>query len=164
MSNIQATLHLMCGKIGAGKSTLATRLATTPNTILVSEDHWLSRLYPDEIIALPDYVRCASRLRAAIGPHVESLLRIGVSVVLDFQANTVAARKWMQTLFEHAAAAHQLHFLDVPDAVCKARLRVRNAAGNHEFAASDAEFDLITSYFVPHDEVEGFNVLHYKGS
>jgi hypothetical protein len=74
MSNIQATLHLMCGKICAGKSTLAMRLATTPNTIIVSEDHWLSRLYPDEIVALPDYIRCASRLRAAMGPHVESLL------------------------------------------------------------------------------------------
>src|SRR5450759_150889 len=69
MSNIQATLHLMCGKICAGKSTLAMRLATTPNTIIVSEDHWLSRLYPDEIVALPDYIRCASRLRAAMGPH-----------------------------------------------------------------------------------------------
>ena len=30
-----------------------------------------------------------------------------------------------------AGAAHRLHFLDVPDDVCKARLRQRNAAGTH---------------------------------
>ena len=40
------TLHMICGKIAAGKSTLARRLADQPNTILISEDVWLSTLYP----------------------------------------------------------------------------------------------------------------------
>jgi hypothetical protein len=34
----------------------------------------------------------------------------------------------MRGIFEAAGAAHQLHFLDVPDAVCKQRLRARNAS------------------------------------
>jgi predicted kinase len=163
MSDTQATLHLMCGKIAAGKSTLTALLAAAPNTILVSEDHWLARLYPDEIVTVADYVRCAARLRAAIGPHVASLLHIGLSIVLDFPANTVATRNWMRDLFEQAGAAHQLHFLDVPDEVCKARLRARNATGKHEFATTDAEFDLITSYFVPPADAEGFNVVRHAG-
>jgi hypothetical protein len=69
----------------------------------------------------------------------------------------------MRSLFEHAGAAHQLHFLDVPDAICKARLRERNDAKKHEYATSDADFDRITSYFVSPDEAEGFNVVHYTG-
>jgi hypothetical protein len=35
------------------------------------------------------------------------------------------------------------------DAVCKVRLRARNASGSHEFAASEADFEIITSYFGP---------------
>jgi hypothetical protein len=81
-----------------------------------------------------------------------------LSVVLDFPANTPASRQWMRSLFERAGADHRLHFLDVPDEVCKARLRARNAAGTHAFNASDAEFDLFTRYFVPPSADEGFAV------
>lgn len=152
------TLHLICGKIAAGKSTLARRLANNPATVMISEDHWLARLYPGEINSIDDYIRCAGLLRDVIGDHVVSLLRLGLSVVLDFPANTPGQRQWMRKVFETAGAAHELHYLDLPDAVCKARLRQRNAEGTHDFAASDKEFDAITAYFVPPAVDEGFNV------
>ncbi|MDR3510072.1 MAG: ATP-binding protein [Caulobacteraceae bacterium] len=152
-------LHMLCGKIAAGKSTLVAELSRAPSTVVISEDAWLSRLFGPEMKDVADYIRCSRRLREAVGPHVQDLLRIGVSVVLDFPANTLAARAWMKTLFEGAQADHRLHFLDVPDEVCKARLRARNAAGTHEYAASDAEFDLITRYFVPPSAAEGFEIV-----
>jgi predicted kinase len=159
----QATLHLLCGKIATGKSTLATELSRAPSTVVISEDFWLSRLFGPEMKDVADYVRCSRRLREAVGPHVQELLRLGVSVVLDFPANTLATRAWMKTLFEGAGADHRLYLLDAPDEVCKARLRARNAAGSHDLAASDAEFDLITSYFVPPSQAEGFKVLRSGG-
>jgi predicted kinase len=155
---MSATLHLVCGKIAAGKSTLCARLAAAPGTVLISEDHWLARLYPGEQASVADYVRNAARLRAVMGGHVEGLLRAGLSVVLDFPANTLANRQWMRSIFEAAGADHRLHYLAVPDAVCKARLAARNLAGAHDFAASEAEFDLITSYFVAPTPAEGFNL------
>ncbi|TWB35260.1 AAA family ATPase [Nitrospirillum pindoramense] len=154
-------LHLVCGKIAAGKSTLTGTLAAAPKTILLSEDHWLARLYPDELTSVADYIRLSARLRQVQGPHVVALLRAGLSVVLDFPANTPALRRWMRGLFEEAGAAHTLHYLDVPDEVCRQRLRARNAAGGHDYAATDAEFDAITRYFVPPDPAEGFSVLRY---
>lgn len=155
------TLHLLCGKIAAGKSTLAKRLAQAPNTVLIAEDFWLSRLYPGEITAVADYVRCAARLRDAMSDHIEAVLRAGVSVVLDFPANTVANRQWMRGLFEGAGVAHRLHYLDVSDAICRARLRRRNAEGSHDFAASEADFEVITSHFVAPAPDEGFDVTVY---
>ena len=157
----QATLHMLCGKIAAGKSTLTAELSRRPSTVLISEDFWLGQLFGPEMKDVADYVRCSKRLREAIGPHIQDLLRLGVSVVLDFPANTLATRAWMRTLFEAADADHCLHFLDVPDEVCKARLRARNAAGTHDFAASDAEFDLLTSYFVPPSEAERFKIVRH---
>lgn len=156
-----ATLHMVCGKIGAGKSTLCTQLAAQPGTVLVSEDSWLASLYPQEIATLADYVRCSSRLKTAMASHVQALLGAGVSVVLDFPSNTLASRQWARSLFEKAGAAHQLHFLDLPDAVCKARLRARNAAGEHPFETTDAEFDQISSHFVAPSAQEGFRVVRH---
>ena len=158
----ETTLHLVCGKIAAGKSTLAASLGAASGTIVVAEDRWLARLYPDEQIDVADYVRHSTRLRSVMGPHVVDLLRAGVSVVLDFPANTIASRAWMRTLFEEAGVAHRLHHLDVADDVCRARLRARNASGAHDFTVTDAQFELFTRYFVAPAEEEGFDVILHR--
>jgi predicted kinase len=150
---------MVCGKIAAGKSTLCAELAVRPKTILISEDHWNTNLFPGELNTLEDYRRCSGRLRNTIEPHVADLLRIGVSIVLDFPANTVNNRLWMRRIFESAGAAHELHFLDISDTVCKQRLHQRNTSREHAFQTSDEDFDLFTSYFTPPTAEEGFNVV-----
>ena len=50
---------------------------------------------------------------------------------------------------------HRLHYLELDDATCRARLHARNAQGEHDFAATDAEFDLITRHFCVPSEEEG---------
>ncbi len=155
-------LHMLCGKIASGKSTLAAELGGHPRTIVVSEDDWLARLYAGEISSVHDYVRYSARLRDAMTSHLVDILRAGTSIVLDFPANTLANRAWMRAVFEKADATHQLHYLDVSDEVCKARLRARNASGSHHFAASDAEFDLITRYFMAPRPDEGFEVIVHR--
>lgn len=153
------TLHLICGKIAAGKSTLAQRLANRSATLLISEDHWMSHLFGDELKTIQDYTRCSARLCSAMTPHVVGILRQGMSVVLDFQANTVSRRGWMRAMIDTSGVAHELHLLDVSDAVCKQRLQARNRSGTHPFHVSAADFELFTSYFVPPGPEEGFNVI-----
>jgi predicted kinase len=153
------TLYLLCGKIAAGKTTLARRLATRPATLLISEDHWTSHLFADHLRTIDDYGRYSARLRAAMGPHIVDVLQHGLSVVLDFPANTVRLRSWMRSLIDQSGAAHEFHLLDVPDVICKERLRERNAGGEHPFQVSEAEYDLFTSYFAPPAPSEGFKVI-----
>jgi predicted kinase len=152
-------LHAFCGKIASGKSSLAASIANAPQTILISEDQLLSRLYPGEIATIDDYSRAATRLRAAVGPLLEGLLRSGLNVVLDFQANTPRVRAWIRSIVERAGTDHELHYLDVPDEVCKARLKARNAIGSHEYHVSESDFELFNSYVVPPASAEGFNVV-----
>jgi predicted kinase len=156
------TLYLLCGKIAAGKSTLARQLAAQPATLLISEDHWTSTLFAGDLKTIEDYSRLSARLRAAMAPHIVDILGQGLSVVLDFAANTVRQRAWARELIVEAKVAHELHVLDVGDEVCKQRLRQRNAGGEHQFQVTDAEYDQFTAYFVPPGPGEGFNVIVHK--
>lgn len=157
----QPILHLVCGKIAAGKSTLVTELAQRPHMVAVREDFWLARLYPGEQTSLAEYARNAARLRSAMGPHLVDLLRCGLSVALDFPANTPPTRAWMRGLAEAAGCGHVLHYLDVTDEECRARLRRRNAGGTHEFTVSESDFALFTSHFIPPAAEEGLHVVCY---
>lgn len=162
MSLEQTTLHLVCGKIAAGRSTLTSTLGKQPHTVVVKEDYWLARLYPGEQNSLADYVRNATRLRDAMSAHVVDLLRLGLSIALDFPANTPVSRAWMRSLFEEAGCNHQLHYLDVPDEVCISRLMQRNSDGTHEFTVSNDDFALFTKHFVPPALKEGFDVVLHR--
>lgn len=155
-------LHMLCGKIAAGKSTLAAGLASAPGSVLIAEDDWLNTLFAEELVSLPDYVRCSSKLRRIMAPHVAALLNAGASVVLDFPANTVEQRAWMRSILEKTTAAHQLHLLDAPDEVCLTRLRMRNSQGDHPFAVTEAQFRQFSSHFLAPTRDEGFNVVRHE--
>ena len=157
-----AKLIFLCGKMAAGKSTLARELARRENAILLVQDEFLDHLFPGEITDIPEFVKYSSRLKNALGPLVCALLSQGISVVLDFPGNTRAQRAWFRELFERANAKHELHFVDASDAVCKSQLEERTKhlpAGTPW--TTEAEFDAITAYFRPPSEDEGFLVVRH---
>ena len=158
-----ARLLFMCGKMAAGKSTLARDLAQREHAVLIVQDEWLDALFPGEITEVPDFIRCSHRLRTAIAPHLQDLLSRGVSVVLDFPANTIAQRAWFRELFGTTNVEHELHFVDTPDHVCKRQLRerTRHLPPGTPWT-TDAEFDAVTAYFQPPSEEEGFNVVRHE--
>jgi predicted kinase len=112
--------------MAAGKSTLARNLAVRENAVLLVQDDFLSALFPGEITDIPGFIRCSSRLKNALTPHVCALLSQGISVALDFPGNTKAQRAWFRELIESANVAHELHFVDASDALCKSQLRERS--------------------------------------
>ncbi|WP_311201421.1 ATP-binding protein [Sulfitobacter sp. M368] len=156
------TLHMLCGKIAAGKSTLANQLGQAPRTVLISEDEWLAALFPGQLNTLDDYIAHSRHLRTIMGPHVTGLLSAGVSVVLDYPANMVRTRAWMREIIRTSGAAHVMHLLDPPDAVCLKRLRKRNAQGDHAFAATEAQFHQFAKFFEPPQPEEGFEVVVHQ--
>jgi predicted kinase len=163
MPSPNATLYCVYGNIAAGKTTLARKLAAQHGAVPFCEDEWLMRLEA-EIETFDDFRKHARRLRAAIGPHVVELLRLGVSVVLDFPANTAKDRAWIRSLFEAANAAHELHVIEAPLDVCKARLRTRNDTkpeGVYFGFVPEETFDPVMRLLVPPTEAEGFNVIRH---
>ena len=46
---LQPTLHMLCGKIAAGKSTLSAKLGENERTVVICEDRWAAQLYGPEL-------------------------------------------------------------------------------------------------------------------
>jgi predicted kinase len=112
---------------------------------------------------VPGFVEYSARLRDALAPHVRSLLLRGIPVVLDFPGNTRAQRAWFRQLIDGASAAHELHFVDAPDELCKRQLRERSRHRAPGAAwTTDAEFDVITASFQAPSAEERFNVVRHQ--
>ena len=156
-------LHFFCGKMAAGKSTLAIKIKNENNSILISEDVWLSQIYPDEIKEFEHYLKYSSRLKKVLKKHIQELLSNGTSVVLDFPANTKSQRKWFKEIFSEIDAPYCLHYIEASDALCKKQLlkRSKDKPIGTPFT-TEREFDEVNMYFEPPSNYEGFNVTICK--
>jgi predicted kinase len=158
-----AKLIFFCGKMAAGKSTLARDLANRENAVLLVQDDFLDALFPGEITDIQGFVKHSSRLKNALTPHICALLSQGISIVLDFPGNTKAQREWFRELIERANVEHELHFIDASDALCKSQLRDRSKALPAGSSwTTDADFEAISAYFQPPSEDEKFHVVLHE--
>ncbi len=156
-------LHFFCGKMASGKSTKAIQLAREYGAVLLSEDEWLSKIYPEEIKVFDDYIKYSRRLKDILKLHIQQLLESGLSVVLDFSGNTIGQRAWFKEIFSENEIPHELHYIKASDELCIAQLKKRSK--NLEVGTAfttEAEFHAINSYFQPPTEDEGFNISVYE--
>ena len=161
-----ATLHFICGKAGAGKTTLARQLGWTVPAVVICEDEWLDTLAFD-IRSVEDFGRASLKWRNLIGPLASDLLRLGLSVVFDFAGNTIESRQWVRTVFEAANADHILHVIDVTDAQCLANIDRRNRekpTGVYWGHVTDETFHRVNVHFAPPLPEEGFHIREHAYS
>jgi predicted kinase len=125
MSN-RGTLIYFCGKMGAGKSTESKQISMDRNAVLISEDEWLSKLYPNQITSFEDYIKFSGQLRPLIKAHVQNILRAGSSVVMDFPANTKKQREWFKQLSFEVKSESELIYLKVSNELCLKQIAQRN--------------------------------------
>ncbi|MEA5598036.1 ATP-binding protein [Rivularia sp. UHCC 0363] len=163
--NKKPTLHFFCGKMASGKSTLARSIAEENNAVLIAEDDWLSKLYPEEINDFDDYLKYSPRLKAILVQHIQYLLLQGISIVLDFPGNTPKQRNWFRSIFDSVQANHLLHYVAASDELCKQQLKMRSQEKSEGSAfTTDAEFEAVTKYFQPPTPEEKFNIKTYQSN
>lgn len=120
-----AELHLVCGLVCAGKTTLARQLETSLPAVRLCPDEWIAEVLedPDD---RPEMDRLRARIESLQRELALKLLGLGTHVVLE---NGFWAREerleFLQT-GKQAGADVVLHFLDVPREVLLERLTLRN--------------------------------------
>ncbi|MFT2090452.1 AAA family ATPase [Paraglaciecola sp. 2405UD69-4] len=152
-------LTLFTGKMGAGKSTMSEVIAKRDNAVLISEDAWLSALFPNEIQVVEDYIRRSNLIKPQMKKLAQDILLTGTNLVLDYPANTVTQRVWLKSIFHEIGAPHELLYLKIPDQICLQQIEKRRIK-HPERAATDTKemFEIMTKYFQEPELNEGFNV------
>jgi predicted kinase len=124
-TNQGATLHLIHGYIGSGKTTFARRLAEEREAVLFCLDAWLVCLFAsDPPVELP--VHALPRVEALIADCCEAILRAGVDVVYDHGLWSRTARDVARQLAERVGAVARLYWVTCPEEIALQRVARRN--------------------------------------
>jgi predicted kinase len=145
-----ATMFLIVGLPGAGKTTRAKELAAANRALRLTPDHWMIPLFGDPM---------ASGKRFALEGRLISValqaLRLGTSVVLDYGLWGRDERSALRWLAHSAGASCQVVYLPVDKDVQLARIAHRQKTAPHQtFPMSEADVDAWREQFQVPDTAE----------
>jgi predicted kinase len=154
-------IHLVCGPIGAGKTTNAIVIAAQHNAIRFSEDEWLSKLFipdaPENLLSEPmqvvgewageKYQRC----RGQIWLICQQLLKQNMSIVLDGAAANKEQRDLIRKKASDNNVGFQLHYLTSGPETRRKRIFNRNEEQGvtYSIEVTPAMFTHTENFFVP---------------
>ena len=132
-----ATLNVIFGPCGAGKTTYAHTFARREKAVAFILDDWMARMFgPDmpEPIQYDWMLERVGRCEAQIWATAAGVLATGTSVILDIGLMRRADRARVREIAEATELPLQFHFVDAPPEVRRARVVDRNVVRGESFA------------------------------
>lgn len=131
-----ATLHVIFGPCGAGKTTYAHALARREGAVAFVLDAWGARLFGPDVSGPLEFGWMRERLarcEAQIWLTATDVLAAGTSVVLDLGLMNRASRDRVRQIAQAKGLSPQWHFVDATQEVRRARVAGRNATQGETF-------------------------------
>jgi len=145
-----ATLFLVVGLPGAGKTTRAKALATKHRALRLTPDEWMILLFGDSMAEGKRFVLEGRLISVAL-----QVLRLGTSVVLDFGLWGRDERSALRWLARSAGTSCRVVYLPVDKTVQLARIAHRQATTPHQtFPMTEADVDAWREQFQVPDAAE----------
>jgi predicted kinase len=154
--NAKPIVYLLCGFIGAGKTSFARKLEARTGAVRITKDEWLIRLVGNDptIAGYAEYDRRIVELSRDVAFQVAGK---GIDVIID--EGFWAKDEWalMRRRIEEIGAEAVLYYLDTPIEVIRERVARRSAAPPKDsFRISHALLDFYLPYWQPPGVDEGY--------
>ena len=132
-----ATLNVIFGPCGAGKTTYAHAFARREGAVAFILDDWMARLYGPDMPEPLEYdwmIARVGRVEAQIWSVAAGVIATGTSVVLDIGLMRKSDRQRVREIALAVKLPLQFHFVSAPQEVRRARVAGRNVVKGESFA------------------------------
>lgn len=141
----KATLYLMVGLPGSGKTTYAKKLAEEVGAVRFTPDEWHIFLFGDDLHQVEKEVHDIrhDRVEELMWKVGKELLQKGVSVILDFGFWVEEQREEKRQEAAALGASTKICYMDTPLPELLRRLRIRGAQGRDDVFSQITEEDVL---------------------
>jgi predicted kinase len=154
-----ATLHMIYGFVGAGKTTFAKKLEHSLPAIRFTHDEWLSKLYGDNP-PVEHFAEYYKRVEDLIWVYASRLLELKQDVILDSGFWSRSSRDGARARAKALGADTKLYFLDSSEKVMLERVRKRNENLKGSLYIDDHAFELFKERLEALGEDEEHFLVH----
>lgn len=132
-----ATLNVIYGPSGAGKTTYANAFARRERAVAFILDEWMAQLFGPDIPAQVEYpwlVERVGRCEAQIWSTAAAVMASGTSVILDLGLMRKADRDRIREIAQAVDLPLQWHYVTAPQEARRARVAERTQVHGKSFA------------------------------
>ena len=152
----KATVYLICGFIGAGKTTFAKKLEEQTGAVRITKDEWLIQMVGNDL-TIDGYEVFDGRMCGLSRDVAFRLAAKGIDVIIDEGFWHKEERDTLRRRAEDAGAHVVVYYLDTPIETIRERVARRNLnPANDSFTISENLLDFYLQYWEPPSEDEDY--------
>ncbi len=154
-----ATVYIICGFIGSGKTTFAKRLEKETGAVRITKDEWLSSLVGQDP-SIPKFEEYDRKICEISRNIAFQFAKNGVDVIIDEGFWAKSERDEMKWKIQSLGAKAVLYYIDTPTDTMRERTLTRNNSDLQDFFhISGGMFDAYLKHWESPSKEEGFTTI-----
>lgn len=156
MNKRKSTVYIICGFIGAGKTTFAKKLEEETGAVRITKDEWSIRLIGNDP-AIDGYAQWDHKIIGLSRDFAFYLAKKGIDVIMDEGFWAKEEREELKRKIYAIGATAVMYYVDTPIETIRERVLGRNNTVTKEsFKISREMFDSYLQYWQPPEKDEEF--------
>ena len=160
MSKKQSIAYVICGFIGAGKTTFARKLEKETGAIRVTKDEWIIKIFGNKITSDNTFAEYDKRITELAKNIAFKILKSGRDVIIDEGFWVKSQRDDIKKKIINVGARPIFYYVECPIEKMKERVINRSKSPTTDsFEINEEMFDRYLKYWQAPDESEDVIVI-----